>query len=128
MKRCQEGGDFPIIPAIYDEPLNDAGSKTSQMHGGQNAVEVTGSLISSKLFLPFYWIVGTDEKDKFYSLTGKILDRIFSSPDEREFPFDLSREGTEIIKQKNSASFILGRSGTGKTTCLLFKLLCRNIA
>jgi len=61
-------------------------------------------------------------------MTVKILDSLFSDPDRTEFPFEISREEMEIVKDSNSAAFIIGRSGTGKTTCLLFKLLCRNIA
>jgi len=61
-------------------------------------------------------------------MTVKVLDCLFSDPDRTEFPFEISREEMDIVKHSNSAAFILGRSGTGKTTCLLFKLLCRNIA
>jgi len=61
-------------------------------------------------------------------MTVKVLDSLFADPDRTEFPFQISREEMDTIKNSNSAAFILGRSGTGKTTCLLFKLLCRNIA
>ena len=67
-------------------------------------------------------------QDKFYSMSGKVLERLLAAPNAVEFPFDISMEEVEIIKHSNTAAFILGRSGTGKTTCLLFKLLCRNIA
>ena len=40
-----------------------------------------------------------------------------------EFPFDLSTEEFRIISHFQTASMILGRSGTGKTTCLVFKLV-----
>lgn len=60
-------------------------------------------------------------------MTEKVLACLGSAPDAVEFPFELSKEELDIIEQKNSASFILGRSGTGKTTCLLFQLLWRNI-
>jgi hypothetical protein len=42
-----------------------------------------------------------------------------------EFPFDLSPEEMEIIGHFSTSSLILGRSGTGKTTCLLFKILAK---
>ena len=61
-------------------------------------------------------------------MSGKVLERLLANPYAVEFPFDISMEEMEIIKYSNTAAFILGRSGTGKTTCLLFKLLCRNIA
>ncbi|KAF8431998.1 hypothetical protein BGX38DRAFT_1277007 [Terfezia claveryi] len=113
VQRCRYQCGFPFIPENYPVP-DGAISNTSQKGDGQGAasIEVIGSLMSNK----------------FYSITGKVLDRIFSSPDEIEFPFDISKEEIEIVKKADSAAFILGRSGTGKTTCLLFKLLCRNIA
>lgn len=43
-----------------------------------------------------------------------------------EFPFDLSPEELEIVKHFNTSTLILGRSGTGKTTCLLFKMLAKH--
>ncbi|RPB27817.1 P-loop containing nucleoside triphosphate hydrolase protein [Terfezia boudieri ATCC MYA-4762] len=114
VRRCRyQCSGFPSIPEKYPVP-DVAISNTSQKGDGQGAapIEVIGSLMSNK----------------FYSITGKVLDRIFSSPNEIEFPFDISKEEIEIVKYADSAAFILGRSGTGKTTCLLFKLLCRNIA
>ncbi|KAI5808229.1 hypothetical protein DFH27DRAFT_650744 [Peziza echinospora] len=68
--------------------------------------------------------------NKFYCVTEKVLNQILSvdSLGDMEFPFDISEEETEIIRHANNSAFILGRSGTGKTTCLLYKLLCRYIA
>lgn len=60
---------------------------------------------------------------KFYTLTQTVLDGILTSGSSAEFPFDVAHDEVEIIRQESSASFILGRSGTGKTTCLAFKLL-----
>ena len=45
-----------------------------------------------------------------------------------EFPFDLSGQEKEVIAHFSTASLILGRSGTGKTTCLVFKLVGRYLA
>lgn len=45
-----------------------------------------------------------------------------------EFPFDLSPEELEIVKHFSTSTLILGRSGTGKTTCLLFKMLAKHKA
>lgn len=63
-------------------------------------------------------------------MTERILDCLFSEQDSSSIavPFILSRKETEIIKHANTAAFILGRSGTGKTTCLLYKLLSRYMA
>jgi ABC-type Fe3+/spermidine/putrescine transport system ATPase subunit len=40
-----------------------------------------------------------------------------------EVPFNLSFEETELVKMPMSSIFILGRSGTGKTTVLIFRML-----
>ncbi len=42
-----------------------------------------------------------------------------------EFPFDMSPDENRIVSHFKTASLILGRSGTGKTTCLVFKLLAK---
>jgi hypothetical protein len=39
-----------------------------------------------------------------------------------EFPFQLSREEHAIIDYNKSGVLLLGRSGTGKTTCIVFRL------
>lgn len=45
-----------------------------------------------------------------------------------QFPFDPSMEETRVIRDSPTPSLILGRSGTGKTTCLVFKLVRRYLA
>lgn len=66
--------------------------------------------------------------DKFYNLTGPFLKSIVNDHSDEEFPFDLSPEELEIVKHFSTSSLILGRSGTGKTTCLLFKMLAKHRA
>ena len=44
------------------------------------------------------------------------------------FPFHMSREEIGVIRHFRTASLILGRSGTGKTTCLVFKLVGKYLA
>lgn len=61
-------------------------------------------------------------------MTEPFLKSIVSNTGLEEFPFDLSPEEMEIIGHFNTSSLILGRSGTGKTTCLLFKLLAKHRA
>ena len=63
--------------------------------------------------------------DKFYNMTEPFLKSIFHNAGEDEFPFDLSPEELDIVSHFNTSSLILGRSGTGKTTCLLFKILAK---
>lgn len=53
---------------------------------------------------------------------------ILSNDLSAEFPFDLSSEEARVIRHFRTASLILGRSGTGKTTCLVFKLVGKYLA
>lgn len=59
---------------------------------------------------------------KFYSVTEPLLaDR--SKSWTTEFPMNLSPEERRVIAHISTSTLILGRSGTGKTTCLVFKLV-----
>lgn len=60
---------------------------------------------------------------KFYSLSIGTTNHLLSDPEGRELdlPFEVTDEEREIIVFPRS-SFILGRSGTGKTTVLVMKL------
>ncbi|KAJ0971025.1 hypothetical protein J5N97_018984 [Dioscorea zingiberensis] len=60
---------------------------------------------------------------KFYSLSAGMVEHLLTADDgtEIEIPFELTDEEEEIIHFHYS-SFILGRSGTGKTTILTMKL------
>ncbi|KAL0005033.1 hypothetical protein SO802_012594 [Lithocarpus litseifolius] len=60
---------------------------------------------------------------KFYSLSSGVVSHLLSRCDGKEldFPFELSDQETEVILFDRSC-FILGRSGTGKTTVLTTKL------
>lgn len=60
---------------------------------------------------------------KFYSLSSGMVNHLLSDDAGRELdlPFEVSDEELEIIRFHKSA-FILGRSGTGKTTVLTTKL------
>lgn len=60
---------------------------------------------------------------KFYSLTSGVVSHLLSRCDGKEldFPFELSDQEMDVILFDRSC-FILGRSGTGKTTVLTTKL------
>ncbi|KAG0641145.1 hypothetical protein HOY80DRAFT_955829 [Tuber brumale] len=62
---------------------------------------------------------------KFYSLTTTVLDNITSTARNVAYPVDLSREEASVVNHFLTPAFILGRSGTGKTTCLVYKLVGR---
>ncbi|KAM0913090.1 hypothetical protein ACQ4PT_012383 [Festuca glaucescens] len=61
---------------------------------------------------------------KFYSLSSGVAQHLLTASDgsEIDIPFELTDEEKEII-QFPLTSFILGRSGTGKTTVLTMKLI-----
>jgi len=61
---------------------------------------------------------------KFYSLTSVVLASV-EHPTPAVFPVDPSEEEIHIINHIKSPAFMLGRSGTGKTTCLIYKLASR---
>ncbi|KAA8529934.1 hypothetical protein F0562_034462 [Nyssa sinensis] len=60
---------------------------------------------------------------KFYSLSSGVVSHLLSNRDGRELdlPFEVTDQELEIILF-NKSTFILGRSGTGKTTVLTMKL------
>lgn len=51
------------------------------------------------------------------------MSSILSDSINSEFPFEMSREEIRIVSHFKTSTLILGRSGTGKTTCLIFKIL-----
>ncbi|MCL7045377.1 hypothetical protein MKW94_013410, partial [Papaver nudicaule] len=60
---------------------------------------------------------------KFYSLSSGVVNHLLSGNDGRELdlPFEVTDQELEMIRFPRS-TFILGRSGTGKTTVLTMKL------
>lgn len=60
---------------------------------------------------------------KFYSLSSGVVTHLLSDHhgEEVDIPFEVTNEEREVIRFSKS-SFILGRSGTGKTTVLTMKL------
>jgi len=70
------------------------------------------------------WYRLTTIPGKFYNLTSTVLSSI-KHLTSAVFPVDPSAEEINIINHVQSPAFILGRSGTGKTTCLIYKLASR---
>lgn len=66
--------------------------------------------------------------NRFYTLTEPMLRSVLAHDLRVDFPFDFSGDETRIILHFGTSSLILGRSGTGKTTCLVFKLLAKYAA
>ncbi|PPQ98969.1 hypothetical protein CVT24_003465 [Panaeolus cyanescens] len=59
--------------------------------------------------------------EKYVALSKDVLDSIQSDRD-AAFPFELSRYEKKIV-QYPASCYVLGRSGTGKTTTMLYKML-----
>ncbi|KAK6527363.1 hypothetical protein TWF281_010543 [Arthrobotrys megalospora] len=64
---------------------------------------------------------------KQYSFTRRVAEMILQGGHQAEVPFIVSPEEESIINYFDSSVCILGRSGTGKTTCLVFRLLASYI-
>ena len=68
------------------------------------------------------------DKDKFYAFTEPLIRSIFSDNMTAELPLDLSKDEECVIGHFHTSTLILGRSGTGKTTCLIYKLVAQYLA
>ena len=66
---------------------------------------------------------------KFYALTSAMASRILNPANGQfDFPFEVSELEQDVINlepNQKSAILLLGRSGTGKTTCCLYRLWSR---
>ncbi|KZV14915.1 hypothetical protein F511_40287 [Dorcoceras hygrometricum] len=115
-EKCIEGNlEVPKIWSSSDvivrfKILDDTKSSTNSATDRRNYVE--NSRVSESLLLM-----------KFYSLSSGSVNHLLSDQEGREveLPFEVTEEEREIIIFPRS-SFILGRSGTGKTTVLTMKL------
>ena len=76
----------------------------------------------------FYSAASTVECDysavHFYAVTEKFIEAIYTKGNSRfDFPLKLWPDENKIIKKDQESSILLlGRSGTGKTTCCLYQL------
>jgi len=61
----------------------------------------------------------------FHSLTSIVLDNIASTAGKAGYVIDISAEEVAVVNHFLTPAFILGRSGTEKTTRLVYKLLGR---
>ena len=66
-----------------------------------------------------------DTFNKSFTVTEALLQSVIHQDLTAEFPFDLSPTEMQIIQHFKTPSLILGRSGTGKTTCLVFKMIAK---
>lgn len=73
-------------------------------------------------------IIADSDEDKFYAFTEPLIRSIFSDNMTAELPLDLSKDEECVIGYFHTSTLILGRSGTGKTTCLIYKLVAQHLA
>ncbi|ORY76949.1 hypothetical protein BCR35DRAFT_332754 [Leucosporidium creatinivorum] len=59
---------------------------------------------------------------KFVPFSKGVIRTILAQDDEAQHLFNMSPREREVVDHPSS-SFIIGRSGTGKTTCILFKMI-----
>ncbi|KAL8792809.1 MAG: hypothetical protein Q9195_004622 [Heterodermia aff. obscurata] len=69
-----------------------------------------------------------DTFNKSFTITEEMLQSIIDQDLAAEFPFDMSDMELQIIQHSGTPTLIIGRSGTGKTTCLVFRMIHRNFA
>ncbi|CAG8896595.1 unnamed protein product [Penicillium egyptiacum] len=122
----QESYSSELVQLCLKRPVQQSdGTWTPQRFGN---VKETGSYQMKPIPSSKASPVLMEMSNKFYNLTDPFLKSIIDENGTEEFPFDLSPEELEIVKHFSTSSLILGRSGTGKTTCLLFKMLAKHKA
>ncbi|KAI4357248.1 hypothetical protein L6164_001209 [Bauhinia variegata] len=117
MEKCFEGNlEVPmsweksadIVQYKDIDDIHNEGNLNSRASDGRSYVD--NSKVAESLLLM-----------KFYSLSSNIVSHLLSNRDTLDLPFQGTDEETEIILYPRS-TFVLGRSGTGKTTVLTMKL------
>ncbi|XP_020222260.1 uncharacterized protein LOC109804810 [Cajanus cajan] len=116
-EKCTEGNlEVPVswektIEIIKFKNLYNDGND-AELSGCDQRIYVENSKVEESLLLM-----------KFYSLSSVVVGHLLSdrNSDELDLPFEVSDEEYEIILFPKS-TFVLGRSGTGKTTVLTMKL------
>ena len=69
-----------------------------------------------------------DTFNKSFTVTKGLLESMAQRDPIAEFPFNVSHTELQIIEHCVTPTLIMGRSGTGKTTCLIFKVVAKCIA
>lgn len=108
LERCRRGPDFPYTPLITQDLGFDSNPKSSRV------VESSGSFANIKA----------------YTLSSRVARSLFlGTPDSHlEHTPDVSDQQRGLILHKSSSIIISGRSGTGKTTVILHRMLQQEMA
>lgn len=107
--RCYDAAGC-CVPQSFDADILD-NEFLVDLNGTREDLEIDPAITTNKLY-------------SISDITFKAIQELGPAAD---FVFDVSREETKIILTDDMPTFILGRSGTGKTTCLIFKLLLKRL-
>ncbi|XP_062226608.1 uncharacterized protein LOC133924891 [Phragmites australis] len=118
-RRVQTEGKLEV-PVVWDDEQNIIRYKKDTRvddQGDHDHVDTSCALENTKVNDSFLLM-------KFYSLSSGVAKHLLTATDgtEIDIPFELTDEEEAIIRFPLT-SFILGRSGTGKTTVLTMKLI-----
>ncbi|CAG8521874.1 1680_t:CDS:10 [Paraglomus brasilianum] len=113
MHRCtvqQAGNRGIILPKVFDDEEEMVTKYTSEVNmDEEKLLEVHKMLITNK----------------FTPLSKSLLNSLVIGG--LEFTFQISKKEYEIITNPTSA-IVIGRSGTGKTTCIVYRLIASHLA
>ena len=97
--------------------------RIKKLDNHENGIDQSGCAADGKSYVENARVGESLMLMKFYSLSSGIVTHLLSNHDggELDLPFEVSDQELEIIIFPRS-TFVLGRSGTGKTTVLTMKL------
>nr|XP_043619899.1 uncharacterized protein LOC122591713 [Erigeron canadensis] len=110
-EKCVERNlDVPKSWMASEEITRFCFVRNTELSSGDSEIHVENSKVNESLLLI-----------KFYPLSDGVVKHLLSDKEQLDLPMQVSDEQMEIILFSKS-SFIIGRSGTGKTTILTMKL------
>ncbi|KAM4110010.1 hypothetical protein ACJW30_03G161900 [Castanea mollissima] len=123
INRCQEKcleGDLEI-PKSWSISFDIVRIKNLDDH--ENGSDLSGCVADGRSYVENARVSESLMLMKFYSLSSGVVTHLLSNDDggDLDLPFEVSDQELEIILFPRS-TFVLGRSGTGKTTVLTMKL------
>ncbi|KAG2708641.1 hypothetical protein I3760_05G201900 [Carya illinoinensis] len=126
LNRCKEKcleGDLEV-PKIWPSSLDIV--RIRNVAHSENESDLVGSTSDGGSYVENAKVSESLMLMKFYSFSSGVVDHLRSNKDngELDLPFEVTDQEQETIVFPRSA-FILGRSGTGKTTVLTGKLLAK---
>ena len=137
MEACKtvilDGEGICNLPASFEETALERTGGTVKLPQGVSFEGALEPLLESSKYpgSPFFLgriMLTRFPIDKFYMATQTVIENLVSENPGPEFPLVLCKEELNIIKNYKTPTLILGRSGTGKTTCLVYKLVGRYLA